>query len=195
MPMTTIYFVRHAQPKADWPDDRTKPLTSQGMKDSARVTEALRGIPVDCFISSPYRRSMDTIAGCAAERNMKIHTDERLKERVQGLDGGTSGLLERRWSDFTFCEDGGEALGSVQKRNIEALSEILVSLADKTLVVGTHGTALSTIINYYDLDFGCTEFKKIWMSMPMIIKIVFQRERYMGRETVLEIARGYESAL
>lgn len=189
--MTTVYFVRHAQPDTAWPEDRTKPLTPLGAEDSVGVTRTLRDVSVDSFFSSPYKRSMDTIAGCAAERKIEIQTDERLKERRQGISGDIIGLVERRWVDFTFCEEGGETLGSVQARNMEALFDILHSCADKTVVVGTHGTALSTIINYYDPDFGCEEFKKIWMSMPMIVKMVFRGEHYVEREMILKIDRGY----
>ena len=35
--MTRVYFVRHAQPEHDWEDDRTRPLTEEGKKDSAIV--------------------------------------------------------------------------------------------------------------------------------------------------------------
>ena len=39
--MTTIYFVRHAQPEHNWENDRTRPLTEEGLADSQKVTEAL----------------------------------------------------------------------------------------------------------------------------------------------------------
>lgn len=32
--MTSLFFVRHAQPEAGWPDDRTRPLTPLGLADS-----------------------------------------------------------------------------------------------------------------------------------------------------------------
>ena len=32
--MTRVYFVRHAQPKHDWEEDRTRLLTEEGKKDS-----------------------------------------------------------------------------------------------------------------------------------------------------------------
>ena len=30
--MTSVYFVRHAQPDISWEDDRTRPLTPTGYK-------------------------------------------------------------------------------------------------------------------------------------------------------------------
>ena len=35
--MTKVYFVRHAQPEHDWEEDRTRPLTEEGKKDSEIV--------------------------------------------------------------------------------------------------------------------------------------------------------------
>lgn len=40
--MTRVYFVRHAQPEHDWEEDRTRPLTEEGKKDSAIVLEFLK---------------------------------------------------------------------------------------------------------------------------------------------------------
>ena len=39
--MTKVYFVRHAQPEHDWEEDRTRPLTEEGKKDSVVVLEFL----------------------------------------------------------------------------------------------------------------------------------------------------------
>ena len=50
----------------------------------------------------------------------------------------------------------------VQNRNIELLDyDILSDNTDKRIVNGTHGTALSTILNFYDNSFGCEEFLKL----------------------------------
>ena len=65
--MTSIYCIRHSQPEHDWEDDRTRPLTDGGLEDSRNVTEFLRNIKIDCYISSPYKRSIDTIRESAIE--------------------------------------------------------------------------------------------------------------------------------
>ena len=63
--MTRVYFVRHAQPEHDWEEDRTRPLTEEGKKDSAIVLGFLKDKKIDAFYCSPYKRSMDTIAEAA----------------------------------------------------------------------------------------------------------------------------------
>ena len=50
--MTRVYFVRHAQPEHDWEDDRTRPLTEEGKKDSAIVLGFLKDKKIDAFYCS-----------------------------------------------------------------------------------------------------------------------------------------------
>jgi 2,3-bisphosphoglycerate-dependent phosphoglycerate mutase len=187
--MTSIFFVRHAQPSENWEDDRTKPLTEIGMEDSKRVTVTLEKSDINFFYSSPYKRSMDTILDCANNYNMIIHIDERFRERKLGIKSGE--FLEKRWNDFSFYEENGENLASLQQRNIEALTEILNQHSNKNIVIGTHGTALSTILNFYDPSFRCDGFKRIWLSMPYIIRLDFDGEKILKSAELLKIDRGY----
>ena len=100
-------------------------------------------------------------------------------------------LVKKRWVDFDFHEKGGESLRSVQTRNIEALIEILEKHRDKTIVIGTHGTALSTILNYYDKNFGFEGFYRIWYWMPYVIRLDFTGGELIAKEELLMIKRGY----
>lgn len=189
--MTSVFFVRHAQPDVSWKDDRTRPLSPVGLSDRKKVTELLIRLPIDCFFSSPYKRSVDTISDCASAFGLDIHMDERFRERQSGENGYSIELIERRWNDFSFCEKGGESLRSVQSRNIEALNEILTAHEGKNIVIGTHGTALSTILNFYDPGFGCDGFKRIWHWMPYVIRLDFDGIRNTGKEELLMVERGY----
>jgi 2,3-bisphosphoglycerate-dependent phosphoglycerate mutase len=131
--MTKIYFVRHAEPIHSWKDDRTRPLTEGGMNDSKKVTDFLKTINVNCFYSSPYKRSLETIYEGSVFHGLSITLDERLRERQSGIGGnksrieGNHGMFQKRWNDFDYCEEGGESLGVVQKRNMAAIFEILAN--------------------------------------------------------------------
>lgn len=173
--MTKVYFVRHAQPEHDWEDDRTRPLTKEGKKDAAIVLDFLKDKRIDAFYCSPYKRSMDTIAEAAAFFGKEIITDERFREREKGADGNNHGMFQKRWADHTYHEAGGESIAMVQKRNMEVLNEILVSSENQNIVIGTHGTALSTILHFYDNSFGCEDFLRIIDWMPYIIELDFER--------------------
>lgn len=48
---------------------------------------------------------------------------------------------------------------------------------DTIIVIGTHGTALSTIIQYYNPGFGYDEFTKIRSAMPWIVEFTFDKEQ------------------
>lgn len=68
--MTTVYFVRHAAPNYHNHDDLTRELTEQGLQDRRRVTEFLWDKDIDTALSSPYKRSVDTIKEFADARGL-----------------------------------------------------------------------------------------------------------------------------
>ena len=67
-------------------------------------------------------------------------------------------MYEKRWLDFDFHEPGGESILMVQARNIEALAEILSRHPGQSIMIGAHGAALSSILNYYAPSFGVKDF-------------------------------------
>lgn len=190
--MTRVYFVRHAQ--SDWRSgtDRERGLTSEGAADAKAVYPFLADKKVDAFYCSPYRRSIDTIREAADRCGQPIQTDERLREREAAPGGNCRELFEKRWGDFDWHEPGGESLRSVQERNIAALTEILMQNRDKTIVTGTHGTALSTIINYYDPAWRLEEFLRVIDWMPFIIELDFDGTAYLGRTEHIHIEKIYK---
>ena len=121
---------------------------------------------------------MDTIRPAAELRNMDIRTDEQFRERQCG--DFTSDSLARRWADFSWAEENGECLASVQGRNMEALRDVLQKYAGQTVVIGTHGTALSTILNFYNPRFGLQDFLRIVSWMPYIIELNFDGNKLIG---------------
>lgn len=100
--MTTIYFVRHCKPDHKNPDDRNRSLTDEGMADSEKVKEILSDKKIDIFISSPYKRSFDSIKKAADSYGLGILTDERLRERRCGNEGNSGQkMFRKRWADFS----------------------------------------------------------------------------------------------
>lgn len=177
--ITKVYFVRHAQPEHSFEDDRTRPLTAEGEKDTEIVTDFLKDKEIDVFYSSPYKRSVDTISNAASFYGKRIITDERLREREKGIGGNKFGMFHKRWADFDYREENGESINMVQKRNIDALTEILKDNYGKNVVIATHGTALSSIMNFYNSEFGCNDFLRIIDWMPYIIELDFSVEKLL----------------
>ena len=171
---------------------RTRPLTEEGKKDSASVLEFLKDKKIEAFYCSPYKRSMDTIAEAADFFKKEIITDERLRERESGSDGNSHGMFQKRWADHDYHEEGGESIAMVQRRNMEAFNEILSDNADKDIVVGTHGTALSTILNFYDNSFGCEDFLRIIDWMPYIIELNFEGGKLVSKQEHCHVEKEFK---
>lgn len=175
--MTTVYFVRHAQTNYDNHDDVSRELTEKGLADRRLVTGFLEDKDISAVLSSPYKRAIDTVVEFAEKNGLEIEMIEDFKERkisvwIEDFDG----FCRKQWEDFSYKLTDGESLGEVQARNISALKEVLKKYEGKNVAIGSHGTALSTIINYYDPSFGYEQFQQIKNLMPWVVRLRFERE-------------------
>lgn len=156
-----------------------RPLTEKGEADAVRLTEFFQDKGIDVVLSSPYIRAMDTVIGIADELNQEIITDFDFRER-RVADGswidGIDEFIEKQWNDFDYKLPEGECLKEVQDRNIRALFRVLKSYEGKNIVIGSHGTALSTVVNYFDSGFSYESFLEIVGKMPWVVQLVFDGE-------------------
>ena len=53
------------------------------------------------------------------------------------------------------------------------MSEVLKKYSGKNIIIGTHGTVLSTIINYYDKTYGFKDFMAMVHIVPWVVRMVF----------------------
>ncbi len=174
--MTVLYFVRHAEPNYMNHDDLSRELTAKGLRDSKLVTRFLSDKDVDIIFSSPYKRAVDTLRDFSESRGLEIHLEDDFRERRVDscwIEDFTS-FCKAQWADFDYKLSDGETLREVQARNIAALNRLLTEHRNKTIVVGSRGTALSTVIHYYDRRFGYADFEKIKGLMPWIVKFTFE---------------------
>lgn len=172
--MTTIYFIRHAEPNYANHDDLARELSAKGLEDRKLVTEYLQDKHIDIVLSSPYKRAIDTVKHFADNNHYTIKIIDDFRERKAGtwIEDFDAFCRQQR-DDFSFKLPGGEALCEVQERNIRALKQVLKEYRDKTIVIGSHGTALGTIIQYFDHAFGYEDFARIKSLMPWIVRFTF----------------------
>jgi 2,3-bisphosphoglycerate-dependent phosphoglycerate mutase len=174
--MTRIYFVRHSKPNFSIKDDLKRPLCEEGISACKKITEYLSDKGIHKVYSSPFKRAVDTIKDFADQFEFEIEKVEDLRERkvadiwIEDFNE----FAKKQWEDFNYKLSNGENLNEVQTRNINAIHRILKSNADKNIVIGTHGTALSTIINYYDNSFDYSAFSRIKNLMPFVVCIDFE---------------------
>lgn len=184
--MTTIYFVRHAEPDYSNHNDLTRSLTTKGKDDIKLVEKYLEDKQVDMVVSSPFLRAVQTVEGFAGIIGSNVTVIDDFRERridscwIEDFDG----FVRKQWNDFEYKLSDGENLRDVQDRNINALKQILLEHKNKNIVVGSHGTAISTIINYYDKSFGYNDFNRIKKLMPWIVKLSFEGDRCVGIEQI-----------
>jgi Fructose-2,6-bisphosphatase len=183
---TVIYFVRHAQPNFDNHDDMSRELSEKGLADRLLVTKYLEDKNIDVVLSSPYKRAVDTVQDFADKKGLTVRCINGFRERKvdsEWIEDFTA-FAKKQWEDFNFKLSDGESLTEVQKRNIEALKSAIKDYSGKNIAIGTHGTALSTIINFYDKSFGYTDFDSIRRLMPWIVKFKFDGEKCVGIEKI-----------
>lgn len=184
--MTEVYFVRHAEPDNNIKEDSIRPLTEKGLKDRLLVTDYLQSRKIEHIYSSPYQRAVDTIKDYADKNSMKIICIDDFRERkidsVWIDDFKTFSI--NQWKDFAYKLNDGESLKEVQDRNIKALNGLLDKHKNQRIAIGSHGAALSTIINYYDSSFGYEQFESIIKLMPWIVKFTFKEYECLNIEMI-----------
>lgn len=184
--MTTVYFVRHAEPDYNNHDDLTRPLTEKGKRDVELVNRFLENKEINIVLSSPFLRAIETVKGFSDLIKSEIIVLDDFRERrvdscwIEDFND----FSMKQWNDFDYKLNDGECLREVQQRNIAALKQVLVEYENKNVVIGSHGTAISTIINYYDETYGYKEFTEIKKLMPWIVKFEFESEQCVGIEKI-----------
>ena len=162
-----LYLLRHAEstvspdvPESDWP------LSETGKEQARALVEHLSGARIDAIYSSSYRRAVATVQPLAADRDLSIHTDDRLREREltdRWLDDHME-ALRRVWNDFDLVLPGGESSAECQRRVGEVLSELRAHHgSDDRVLVSSHGNAIGLYLNpiFRTPSSGVTEFREL----------------------------------
>ena len=155
-------MVRHGESPKEG-NDRTRGLTEKGFLDAQRVTDILKDEKIDAVVSSPYIRSLLTVEKIAQEIGQEVLVFEDLKERIFSPenkrleDKELVQILDKSFFDSNFSLEGGESNADCQKRAIRVLKELLDTMRNKKVVIGTHGAVMTLMMGYfdstYDLDF------------------------------------------
>ena len=170
---TTVYLLRHAesQPDAavresDWP------LSERGHQQALDIVPVLTSLGIDQVYSSPYLRAVETVRPFVerAGKPLGFHAD--LRERRSIFLSGESDFIaqvRRTWEDFRFTPPGGESSAACQRRVVRAITDIAGRHPGRTLLVSSHGNAISLLLNSMDrsVDFDAMAA----MKNPDLFKI------------------------
>lgn len=132
--MTTIYFVRHAH-STYTKEERERPLSDKGHIDTDNVIHLLKEEHIDVVISSPYKRTIQTVQGIANTYNLSIQLEEDLRERLLSKEPVTdfNDAIQKVWADWTFAYEGGESNDVAQRRAVICMQNILKNIKVRIL--------------------------------------------------------------
>lgn len=196
--MTTIYFVRHAQPDPSGGYNPDFPLTEQGFEDAKIVTSVLKHKNIKAAYSSDYIRAAQTIRGFTDLAELEIVTEAGLHERVAGkwqqLDESYFNFISRQLEDYTLKAEGGESMSEVSERCIEVVSRLIKKHDGEAIIAATHGMALSAILKYFYPAFSIKDFLQLVNLMPMVVRMDFEDMQAVSCGLELAVKRIYPNS-
>ena len=198
--MTTVYLIRHSEGFREFQGEmltsdsvqiinEKNPLSVHGEKLAELVSRKNKFKKIDVVWSSNYVRAISTAKYFAFNNNLKVNIDERLRERVQGINAWNElpkDFEEKQFYNENYKIGFGECQKEVRKRMEDAFFEILDNNKNKSIAIISHATAITFLLmkwcnvnyngNYYfnnKLFFNgkwdyCTSFKLTFDGKKML---------------------------
>jgi 2,3-bisphosphoglycerate-dependent phosphoglycerate mutase len=148
------------------PDEYLRPLTSEGQVQAKELIPELLAHRPTRFVSSPYKRAIDTIAPAAEALGLDVELVPELREWASGLvpRSDWQDAYRRAWERPGQAVGTGESQAELQVRALAALDALTAQSApDAVLVLGSHGTWISRLL----AGLGCAVDADFWFAMPM----------------------------
>lgn len=182
--MTKLLLIRHGQ--TDWnlegkyTGQADVPLNETGRAQAYEAAEFLKQVPIDAIVSSDLMRALETAAIVAGSSGCDVHiqTDPRLREIHQGVwQGMHFNEIKRRYgAEFSarkanpldVAPPGGETVGEVRERVIDAIRSICKQYPDGVVVIVAHGLALA-IVRCWLTQHPITD---VWSLIPPNAKVI-----------------------
>jgi len=158
-----LITVRHGESEsnisgvtAGWMDVE---LSDEGLRQAKKVALRLKNENIDAIFSSDLKRAVKTAEEIAKYHDCEVVLDKRLREQNRGRYEGGPG--KNLWADLKasgknileWKPENGESFGEVKKRFMNFLSEIEKKYKNKTVLVVSHGVALSILSRHFHNDF------------------------------------------
>ena len=158
--MTQLWLVRHGQ--TDWnlegrfQGSRDIALNLSGQEQARQIAAQLKGEQFDAIYSSPLVRALRTAETIAAVHGMPVQVDPLLVEvRLGAWEGMLEAEIHQQYPQLErerLCNPlhtpppGGETAAEVAERMALAADEIARTHPGGTVLLVSHGMALSTLI-------------------------------------------------
>ena len=167
--MPRLLLVRHAvsvPPTPDGPDEYQRTLSDVGLHQAEALADVLLSKSPTRVLSSPYLRSVQTVAPTAAALGLAVETRHFLREWRSGIGATPSWEAHYRdcWERPDWSVTGGETHRALEERAVRALEQVATEgLSDAVTVLGSHGTWIARALH----GLGCDVDAEFWLDMPM----------------------------
>lgn len=167
--MTIVYLIRHSEGFAKLQGtinssdslqllNEKNPLSVDGEHLAEHISSLQELSNLDVVWSSSYVRAVSTAKYLAVKNNLLVNIDERLNERVHGINlwGELPKDYEiKQLEDETYKIGTGENQLEVRKRMEEALLDIINNNKGKRIAIISHGTAISFLLKKWcEVQYG-----------------------------------------
>ena len=138
------------------------------------VADLLSALPITTIYSSPFRRSIETVAPLATHMGIGLELMRDLRERELPVvaPGEFNRAVEETWHSPASAVAGGESNLDARTRGLAAVRGILTRHPGQHVVVCTHGTLLTLILNGLDSSFGFEFWRGL--SFPDVYRLEFE---------------------
>lgn len=176
MPVTTVYFIRHAH--NDYIKDEQRPLSKRGIAAANGLTALFETVTIDLAYSSDYKRAIQTIEPICKKQHLQIKLLSDFRERVVSENPveDFQQALHKLWHNPKFAFDGGESNESAQKRGVDAFEKLVNKYKGKTILIGGHGNLITLILQHYDAQFDYHYWKNL--KMPAVIRMQIENNQF-----------------
>lgn len=175
--MTHLVLVRHGE--TDWNAEgryqgqSNVPLNANGLAQAEALAQSLRGERFDAIYTSDLARAAQTAEVLAAMTGAPIHRDPRLREIDQGEWEGlllaeiearyAEAFQRRRHDPLSTHPPGGETVGQVRRRVLEAIREICRIHPAGNVAIVSHGLAIALVKVYL----AHLPIESVWDHIPL----------------------------
>lgn len=168
--MRTIYLIRHGEPDTTIHDDVRRPLTPAGEQQTLDLVPLFQNVTLDAVYASPFTRARTTVAPLASAHDLAVQLDMRLQERqLPGWLKDFSAYAKQQWQDLDYTQPGGESIHAVQQRYLSFFNGLPEA---GTFAIGSHGMAMSSIVEYVNAGQGAAYFDTIQGHYGVVLQLI-----------------------
>ena len=171
--MVLVRHARSVRPTADGPDEFTRPLTAEGLRQADDLVAVLTRQRPTAVWSSPYRRAIQTVQPTADALGLPVHTHPELREWDDGLayTDDWAPHYAHSWADPSSARPAGESLEQLRTRAVDTLRTLAHRNRGHVGLVAGHGTFIAPARTGFGLPVDRTAAER--MPMPAIYRLLF----------------------